>query len=701
MQHDQPQCSLLSRLTQALIDINPTPNLEFRRQISGEVIQLPEDYQSENIDYFNLSLNEKIKCELESIGISIPYSRNLDKEQNPTPEDFIKFLNSLRGKNLRDFNNLKQLISDESIKNTCPYSCIHSNINKKNANFSYIKFVCRFHTKKLGECPACFKINFENQVISSIDFIESNHNHKLDKLFIGSKFSLLTSNEIQEIRKEASMGMPSSLIRRFNANDILPNQLYDIIRNSKNKSFENPIQKLYDYTQTLKNDYDIIWKDDENNKFQSLLIVNSIIKNYPYSKDIVMIDDTACTNNFNYFFIPFLVFDENNKLQMLAIGIIINKEEKSFCDILQSLKLTIDHIRVFILDRLQSQISAIKKIYPGSYLVYCYLHISRNIKEKMGRNSGILNLFWKFINKKISEEEYKNELKNEIQRTGSKHLQNLLDDIDHYSPYQLKHLRIRKHSTTNAIEGGFGNIKKWTDHKLLPLDEVLSLFINESRLLMKNHINLKYNQLDSKIYNGRKLGIYAINKIQKRVQKSKDLIVALSNSNKEISANARMKLEFCNCPKNDLPCIHIIYKRLLNASNSESIINEEEIPLIYFFNDLIKSEPDLNQRIIVKNDSEENWDYSTTLERFKFWADAAQRSEPVRDLLREFFKQGDKLKKTLDPMAKDVLLIPGAQPTVPSANVCKHLFKRKRSPCCSNCHKKGHYASTCPFNQNN
>ena len=415
-------------------------------------------------------------------------------------------------------------------------------------------------------------------------------------------------------------------------------QLYNAIRKYKNKQFENQIQKLYDYSQTLKNQFDIIWKNDENNKFESLLIVNSTIKICSYSRDIVMIDDTECTNNFNYPFIPFYCFDENNKMEMLAVGILTSKEQKSFCNILESLKLIIDNIRIFIIDRLSSQIAALNKVYPFSFLVYCRVHISRNIENKMGRGNKVINLFWKFINKELTTEEYTNKLQIIINETNSKHLIKLLADIDHYSPYILEKLRLRKHYTTNAIEGSFGNLKKWTDHKILPLHEILKLFVSQGNILMKNHFNCKTNNLDRSIYQGRTLGQYAIQKINRRINKCKELMIQTLNTDTLISEKAKLKLNNCKCNDDisDIPCIHCLYPRIIN--NSPVLILEEEIPNIYFLQNYDKSDPKINTKITIrKKEKDENWDYNSILDRFCYWADAAQRSEPVREHIRKFF----------------------------------------------------------------
>ena len=197
----------------------------------------------------------------------------------------------------------------------------------------------------------------------------------------------------------------------------------------------------------------------------------------------------------------------------------LSPTKKSFVDILQSLKLVIHSIRVFIVDRLKAQIEAIKQVYPESFWVFCRVHIGRNIESNFGRNTFVVNLFWNFVKKKISEEEYTNKLQTLFTNTSSMHIRNLLDEIDHYSPYNLKKKRIRGHFTTNAAEGSFGNIKKWSNHELLPLKKILKLFINEADIMMKNHLNVKVKQLNSNVYKGKKLGLYAVEKLEKRIKK--------------------------------------------------------------------------------------------------------------------------------------------------------------------------------------
>ena len=427
-----------------------------------------------------------------------------------------------------------------------------------------------------------------------------------------------------------------------------------------------------------KIDYDFIWQEDENNLFYSLLIVNARIRKCAYSNDIVMIDDTVCTNQFGYPFINFIVFDENNMVQNLAVAIITSKEENNFVNIFQNLKEIIPEIRVFVIDRLRSQINALQKVYPQAYLVYCRIHIYRNIKNKMGSNKEILNLFWNFVEIIITEIEYINKLKKAIE--NSAHLRNLLNDIEHYNPYILRKLRMRGHYSTNAIEGSFGNLKKWTDHKILPLQNILKMFVSQSRIAIKNHCKIKYEDLDPHIYRGKRLGKYASIKIGKRYQKCLRLMAYLSHKDEKIAADAVNYMQLCNCNgEKDLPYVHQLYERISTFQKEQPLVTEEDIPDVFFFNPSEYVIPSIEKTTTIKSKQTEDWSFCSTMNKVGYFADLAQRSELVRKIFREFYKKAEDLKRTIDPMAKNIIVTPGAQPTVPSTIVNKFNFPKKRT----------------------
>lgn len=436
-------------------------------------------------NYCKLNYNQKLMLELKSIGLDIFFT--------VTPNNFITHLKSFIGKNQDDISkNLSQFIKQESIKFGIPYSCKDSKLKRNGFQKSYIKFVCKFHTHNRTFCNSKFKIIIDNKIIKDIDFTEIYHNHSLERNYIESKVPLISDDDKIKLREAVQKGLSTSSLRKLTNANLLPQQMYDVVRKDY---FSNEIIHLQGCVKEIQNKFDIFWKFDEDNKFYNLIIINSVIKSCSYSNDIVVVDDTMFTNNFDYPFLVFLVFDENNMVQILAISIISSKDEKNFIDIMTSFKTFIPNVRVFLMDRLKSQKNAIKKVFPLSKIVYCRLHIERNIIKqiKINNTKVLIQYFRDFVNQIIDKNEYIDRLKNLIcdNQKSLKHIQNLIDDVDYYDPKILNSLNLKGHYTTNSIEGTFGNIKRQTEHKILLLCEVLKLFVNQSDNLIKKTLILK------------------------------------------------------------------------------------------------------------------------------------------------------------------------------------------------------------------
>lgn len=508
-------------------------------------------------DYSHLNINQKLNLELQSIGLGC--------NNYLTPNNFINFLKNLIGKNINDItHNMSEYIIQESIKFGIPYTCKDSKLNRDGFQKSYITFFCKFHTKKRTGCQSKFKIIIENKIVKDINFIEIKHNHSLDRIYIESKISLITNEDKKILREAVHKGLSTPSLRKLTNINLLPQQMYNVIRNEKKEYFSNEILNLQNYVKNIQNKFDVFWKFDNDNKFYNLIIINSIIKNCYYANDIVVIDDTMCTNNFDYPFFVFLVFDENNMAQILAISIISGKNEKSFEDILSSLKTFIPTIRIFIMDRLKSQTNAVKKVYPLSKIVYCRIHIERNIIKniKIADSKEILNIFKNFIDEKLDRMEYIKRLSSLIHdnKKSSKHIKKLIDDVDCYDPKILKSYNLKGHFTTNSIEGTFGNIKKQTEHKITPLHAILKAFVNYSENLIKRNINFKHTDINDKIYQYQDLGEYAIKILNERYKRCIEIVLMLNNENMVIQNKAHDIIDKCNC-------IEDVFLAFTNCSN--------------------------------------------------------------------------------------------------------------------------------------
>ena len=207
----------------------------------------------------------------------------------------------------------------------------------------------------------------------------------------------------------------------------------------------------------------------------------------PYANDICVIDDTMCTNRYKYPVILCLCYDENDKAQMVSIGILVGKTYNDFVDFLIILANHIK-IRVFICcDRLKAQKDAIKNIFSEAKIVFCRIHILRNIRDNLGRSSIIYVETKRLFEGEIRTSDFVKILETEISKNtkGKKHLQLLLKHLKYYDPEIIKQYRLRNHFTSNLAEGIFGSVKNWLDNEILTLTEVIEAFLIQSEMLIK------------------------------------------------------------------------------------------------------------------------------------------------------------------------------------------------------------------------
>lgn len=109
---------------------------------------------------------------------------------------------------------------------------------------------------------------------------------------------------------------------------------------------------------------------------------------------------------------------------------------------------------MFIIDKWRGQLKAIKKVFPNCNIVFCRIHLERNIRSTFGKYSRIGSLFNQLLNRSIKLYVYLNELKKLIDQS-SKHkkvLQTLYNDFQSYCASYLSKLRLRGQYTTNSQE---------------------------------------------------------------------------------------------------------------------------------------------------------------------------------------------------------------------------------------------------------
>ena len=75
--------------------------------------------------------------------------------------------------------------------------------------------------------------------------------------------------------------------------------------------------------------------------------------------------------------------DENGLSQVLTFSIMISRVKAMFVEYLTELKHRIGDICLFVFDRHRTQVVAIKEVFPDSYIIFCRVHIGRNIRDKI------------------------------------------------------------------------------------------------------------------------------------------------------------------------------------------------------------------------------------------------------------------------------------------------------------------------------
>lgn len=178
----------------------------------------------------------------------------------------------------------------------------------------------------------------------------------------------------------------------------------------------------------------------------------------PYSSDLAIIDDTASTNIYGLALELIAVVDQDKHTQILSFGFLEDKSYHGFFSFFQDFKeLTNDKkFRIIIIDRLSSQINALKDVFKESVLVFCHTHIRRNLVNSFGINSGIVKNFDNLENSYLICENYIKflieERKKMLKIKGIKVIEELIRTRNNWLPSDLIRQGVNFKFSTSRIE---------------------------------------------------------------------------------------------------------------------------------------------------------------------------------------------------------------------------------------------------------
>lgn len=557
-------------------------------------------------------------------------------------------------------------------------------------------FVC-YHYRTIYNCRAKLYFQLENGIVRFIS-CDENHTHDVYLKPNHRKQNTLTQSQRNEIKFKTINGVTPGKIRlqmRLTCSkDVLYGIRRPILEEERNGEMNNLINEMNSWFN---------WKNiiliDDNKKFNGCYVHHKPVCHTDYAKDLCVIDDTSCTNRYGLPLLVMIAEDENARNQIISFSFLASRTQQNFINYFNSVKEEIGDIRLFVCDRNQTQINAIKIVWPNSLIIYCSIHIGRNIRSF---DNELYKMFKKMIYKDINEDEFINECKNYINNNpgskGANILTKLLSEVEHWLPSIIINYRCLENETSNRVEGFFGSLKNLIDHNIQTLPQIIRavyirgerlrvLSVSDKPIIIPSHIISKEDAM--------KIGTLPLS-------------IILSEYN-DINNVGCLQKEYGNCCNINkiygLPCRHMIIKR----------IQEDKIPLLSIDDFLPRwrhcNRNDFNQNIDkieflrINNDNKDNnWTYSDCIAKFERYFDSAKKCVDIQKILDNTL---DKLSSMeyqsgtdQDILPPSNLLISG-KPTTHPRNNCESFGapRKKKKYHCSICGGEGHTAPRCPINR--
>lgn len=390
--------------------------------------------------------------------------------------------------------------------------------------------------------------------------------------------------------------------------------------------------------------------------------------------------------------------DAENKTQIIGFSLLEDKTEESFEKFLQFIKQHLQNDpRVITCDRCQAQINAIEHVFPNTFIVYCRIHIRRNLLIYFEKNDDIIVGFDDIATNLNRCNEYVELLRKRLSQLDSDDegyiiLDTLLNNLDRWLPSRLIELGIYSEWTSNRAEGFFGNFKIKFGFSRKSASELCKNLMTYIKLMKVQ--SLKSISTTNKHYETfplftdeerKQIGALALRYIA-------DEYIAVIND-----VNNEPWCPWCSLKQMgsslSLPCRHVMHEM------EEISLSLEDIDERYLRIERNTSDHLLNcsEEIIINNDSKKDCSYSGLMTRISPWASAAQKSQEVMDVFDRTFNDFQQIGQEINSGMPPTLSIKGKIASHPSHNVIlAGAPKTKRLYRCSKCHEFGHKCTNCP-----
>ena len=349
-------------------------------------------------------------------------------------------------------------------------------------------------------CGAKFTIKIVNETMSIVGTPSFKHNHDssvgcFDNSYHHHTFSKTENKEIRETIKKVGVNETIKIYK----DDKISREKIRNVRKSERGIMRQEDDFLCEYPVVEDDEYIRVTNLTFDRKLDNFIVINKKLCKYKCNHYQYYIDDTVGIDINNKVMVCISTLSPNNKIIILAFGIIQDKKTESFKKFFSKYKeiVPIDPV-VINVDRCEAQKNALIETYPNTHLIYCSIHIRRNISQNF-KEKIILDFYDQMMNGQLHENiflaflieivkkkclELYNEKFSSIQlpelppemiislekfdivpKLGS--LIKLIEDREHFFPSYSEQFALYNKNTTNSIETVFATIKRAIGHQHL------------------------------------------------------------------------------------------------------------------------------------------------------------------------------------------------------------------------------------------
>ena len=377
-----------------------------------------------------------------------------------TPLFLVQELQKLSGERFEDLRSLNHKIDEITSNCHLRFHAYCTGPSKKTQKY------CCDHRR--NGCRAYFTFLYEDS-IATFDHCDVHHNHDVTVKGYRRR-NVLTQKQRAKIKEATKSGWRATQIRlqgRLTCNkDVLYSARRAALHELKDSEIPDMIAELDKWPG---------WEhvvNEDGGILQSLYAFNKAVMQQAYAQDVCIIDDTACTNNYGLPVLAAIVEDENARSQLLSFCFMRDRTKPSFVQFLSQLRERVKTIRVFVMDRNKTQSQAVLEVFGESHIIYCAIHIGRNIKQILGPKHPVYLEYQAMRNGLVEPEAFYTTLFKAAGTNSSKEskfMRKLMRESDRWLPTKTAQLMHRGNDTSNRVEGFFGSLKNLLDNKRVTL----------------------------------------------------------------------------------------------------------------------------------------------------------------------------------------------------------------------------------------